>query len=101
MAERIRIGAVEYLNTKPPICGLERIAPEADLVLDVPSRLADELAAGSLDVALIPVIEYFRGRDYSIVPEIAIASRGPVMSVTVFSREPWQEVETLALDEGS
>ena len=60
-ADRRRaIGAVEYLNTKPLICDLERLAPDADLVLDLPSRLADRLAAGELDVALIPVIEYFR-----------------------------------------
>ena len=31
----------------------------------MPSRLADRLAAGELDVALIPVIEYFRGGGYS------------------------------------
>ena len=52
---KIRIGAVNYLNTKPLIFGLERIAPWAELVLDFPSRLADNLAAGELDVALIPM----------------------------------------------
>ena len=36
-----------YLNTKPLICDLEELAPEAELVLDVPSRLADLLAAGT------------------------------------------------------
>jgi chorismate dehydratase len=101
MARRLRIGAVEYLNTKPLICDLEWLAPSADLILEVPSRLASELAAGRLDVALIPVIEYFRAGTYSIVPEIAIASRGPVLSVTVFSKVPWAQIRTIALDEGS
>jgi chorismate dehydratase len=101
MDKPVRIGAVEYLNSRPLICDLELLAPGAELVLDVPSRLADGLAAERLDVALIPVIEYFRGQDYSIIPEIAIASRGPVLSVTVFSRVPWSRVRTLALDEGS
>ena len=50
----VRIGAVSYLNSKPLIEGLDLLAPEAELVLDYPSRLADELAAGRLDVALIP-----------------------------------------------
>src|SRR5947207_11637263 len=101
MDRPIRIGAVNYLNTKPLICDLELLAPEAELVLDVPSRLADLLAEGQLDVALIPVIEYFRAGTYSIVPDIAIASRGPVLSVTLFSRQPWTGIRRLALDEGS
>jgi chorismate dehydratase len=101
MGSPIRIGAVTYLNTKPLICDLEELAPEAELVLDVPSRLADLLAEGGLDVALIPVIEYFRGGSYSIVPDLSIASRGPVLSVTLFSRVPWPAIRRVALDEGS
>src|SRR5262249_48829934 len=77
------------------------LAPQAVLLLDLPSRLADQLAAGELDVALIPVIEYFRGRDYRIVPDIAITTRGPALSVTLFSRVPWAEIRRVALDEGS
>jgi len=101
MEHPIRIGAVNYLNTKPLICDLDLLAPEAELVLDMPSRLADLLAAGQLDVALIPVIEYFRTSGYSIVPNIAIASRGPVLSVTLFSRLPWSSIRRVALDVGS
>ncbi len=101
MANPIRIGAVNYLNTKPLICDLETLAPDAELVLDVPSRLADGLADSRLDVALIPVIEYFRAGGYRIVPNISIASRGPVLSVTLFSRVPWNAIRRVALDEGS
>lgn len=101
MSRRIRIGAVTYLNTKPLIHQLEQLAPEADVLLDLPSRLADQLAAGLLDVALIPIVEVFRGEGYRILPDMAIASRGPVLSVTVFSKVPWKEITTLALDEGS
>src|SRR5437870_2744042 len=101
MTRRLRVGAVEYLNTKPLIHQLDRLAPQAELVLDLPSRLADQLAAAELDVALIPVVEVFRGPGYSILPGIAIGSAGPVLSVTVFSRAPWKQIRTLALDEGS
>jgi chorismate dehydratase len=97
----IRVGAVNYLNTKPLICDLESLAPEAELILDLPSRLADRLATGELDVALIPVIEYFRSGRYSIVPNLAIASRGPVLSVTLFSKVPWPQIRRVALDAGS
>ena len=68
MDDPVRVGAVNYLNTKPLIYDLDELAPEAELVLDVPSRLADQLAAGELDVALIPVIEYFRAGSYSDRP---------------------------------
>ncbi len=101
MVRPIRIGAVNYLNTKPLICDLEELAPEAELVLDLPARLADRLAERDLDVALIPIIEYFRADGYSVVPDIAIASRGPVLSVTLFSRKPWAEIRRVALDIGS
>src|SRR5436305_3621805 len=101
MTEKIRIGAVNYLNTKPLVHELETLAPQAELILDYPSKLADQMARGELDVALIPVIEYFRAGTYRLVPNIAIGSQGPVLSVTLFSRVPWKEIRRVALDEGS
>lgn len=97
----IRIGAVRYLNTKPLIHRLDAFAPDAELILDLPSRLADQLRDGVLDVALVPIVEYFRGNDYRLVPGISIASDGPVLSVTLFSRVPWEQIRSVALDEGS
>src|SRR5262245_14808956 len=101
MDTAVRVGAVNYLNTKPLIHEFDRLAPNAELILDVPGRLADRLAASELDVALIPVVEYFRAGTYSVVSNIAIASRGPVLSVTLFSRRPWADVRRVALDVGS
>jgi chorismate dehydratase len=98
---KLRVGAVNYLNTKPLIERLTDFAPNIELTLDLPSRLADQLAAGQLDVGLIPVVEYFRGDNYSFIPNIAIGSRGPVLSVTLFSQVPWEAIRTVALDEGS
>src|SRR5215467_9259516 len=97
----MRIGAVSYLNTKPLVYGLAELAPQHELVFDLPSRLADDLAAGRLDVALIPSIEYFQHPGYTIVSDACIACRGPVRSVKLFSRVPMSSIETLALDEGS
>ncbi len=98
-----RIGAVSYLNTKPLIYHLERTLPDAQLSLDLPSRLARQLHAGELDVALIPSIEFFRSPvpNLSIVSDACIACRGPVWSVQLLFRKPPSQVETLALDEGS
>lgn len=97
----IRIGAVNYLNTKPLIFQLEKLLPHAEVILDLPSRLADRLAAGELEVALIPVVEYLRAGTYALVPDVAIASRGPVLSVTLFSKVPWPKITSIALDVGS
>lgn len=101
MPPTLRVGAVNYLNTKPLVERLTDFAPHIDLSFDLPSRLADQLAAGELDVGLIPVVEFFRGDNYTFVPNVAIGSRGPVLSVTLFSKVPWEEIRTVALDEGS
>ena len=101
MPATLRVGAVNYLNSKPLVERLTAFAPTIDLSLDLPSRLADQLAAGTIDVGLIPVVEYFRGANYTFVPNIAIASRGPVLSVTLFSRVPLAAVRSVTLDEGS
>jgi chorismate dehydratase len=97
----VRIGAVSYLNSKPLIEGLRDFAPHAELLLDYPSRLADDLAAGLLDVALIPSVELFRDADYEIISDACVATRGPVLSVKLFSRVPIDEIRRLALDAGS
>lgn len=97
----LRVGAVAYLNSKPLVERLAEFAPNVELSLDLPSRLADQLAAGEIDVGLIPVAEYFRGNDYSFVPNVSVGSRGPVLSVTLFSKVPWAEIRIVALDEGS
>jgi chorismate dehydratase len=67
---------------------------------DVPSRVAERLHAGEIDLAMLPSIEYAAG-DYAIVPGIAIASRGPVRSVALFHRMPLEEVRCVALDTSS
>ncbi len=96
-----RVGAVEYLNTKPLIYRLVERCPQIELHLDLPSRLADRLAARELDVALIPSVEYLQHDHYHIVSDAAIACRGPVRSVRLLSRVPMSQIRRLALDEGS
>jgi len=97
----IRIGAVTYLNSRPLTDALARYLPGAKLIWDLPSRLADQLAAEQLDVALIPSFEYFRHRSFRVVSDACVACEGPVRSVKLFGRVPAGQVRTLALDEGS
>ena len=100
-----RVGAVCYLNSKPLVDRLpEALAahgfPDAAVTLDYPSRLADGLAGGSLDLALVPSVAALRP-GFAVVGDACVAARGPVRSVRLFFRRPPGTVRTLALDEGS
>lgn len=96
---KVRLGAVGYLNARPHVFGLDR-SPRFELRFDVPSRCADLLHEGTIDVGLIPSIEYLGGA-YRIVPDVAIASRGPVASVALFTTKPMADVRSIAMDASS
>ena len=96
---RVRLGAVGYLNARPHVFGLERMH-RFDLRFDVPSQCAALLHDAEIDVGLIPSIEYLHG-SYAIVPDVAIASRGPVSSVMLYTTRPLAEVRSIALDTSS
>lgn len=101
-SQRIRIGAVSYLNTVPLVYGMqhgtERDAVE--LTFSLPSVCAERVAAGAVDVGLVPVAEIGR-QQLESVPGVGIAARGAVRSILLFSRVPWRQVRTLAADSSS
>jgi chorismate dehydratase len=100
----VRLGAVGYLNARPLVYGLER-SPRFDVRFDVPSVCANLLHEGGTDVGLIPSIEYLRrpadGGHYCVVPDLAIASRGEVASVLLYTRRPIPDVRSIAMDTSS
>jgi chorismate dehydratase len=103
----IRLGAVGYLNARPLVYGLDR-ASEFSLRFDVPSRCAALLHEGRIDVGLIPSIEYLHppqagsgAGGYRIVPDLAIASRGPVASVAIYTKTAIADVRSIAMDTSS
>lgn len=98
---KFRIGAVNYLNSKPLIEGLAELAPRVELALDYPSRLADQLSSGRLDVGLVPSIACLLGPDYEVISDACVAARGPVLSVKLYFRRDPPDVRRLALDAGS
>ena len=97
----VRLGAVEYLNARPLVYGLERRADRFSLRFDVPSRCAALLHGRDVDLGIIPSIEYLRGGPYLAVPGVAIGSEGPIDSVAMFSRRPPADIRTIALDTSS
>ena len=96
----VRLGAVGYLNARPLVFGLEH-SPRFDVRFDVPSECARLLHEGAIDVGLIPSIEYLRGGPYRIVPDLAIASHGPVASVALYTPKAMSDVRSIAMDTSS
>lgn len=97
----VRLGAVSYLNSRPVVRPLET-ERRFEIGYSVPAQCAIDLEAGKVDVGLIPSIEYARGSDpYWIVPEVAIASFGPVLTVRLFWKGNLRQIGRVALDQSS
>jgi chorismate dehydratase len=95
----IRLGAVDYLNARPLVFGLEQRSDLFLLRFDVPSKCAALLHEGAIDIGMIPSIEYLRGHTpYVIVDGMGIVSDGPVASVALFSRTPLDRIASIAID---
>lgn len=97
-----RVCAVSYLNTSPLVLGMLN-GPQrgrADLSFAVPSICAQRVLEGVAEVGLLPVIEMDRN-GLTSVPEVGIASRGPVRSILLIARTPFDRIRTLAADTGS
>ena len=71
------------------------------LRFDVPSKCATLLHDRTVDLALIPSIEYLRNDDCRIVPGMAVASTGPVASVALFTDRPATAIRSIAVDASS
>jgi chorismate dehydratase len=101
LTDRIRLGAVEYLNARPLVYGLDAV-PRFALRYDIPSVCARLLHDGAIDVGLIPSIEYLRGpKPYALVPGPAVTSCGPVASVAIYTRVDPRDIKTIAMDSSS
>lgn len=100
MSGATRIGAVGYLNTRPLIHGLsdDVAAGRIELTCGSPADLADLLAAGDLDLALLPCIELARIPDLEVIPGLSISCPGPARSVLLVGKMPPEQVRTVALD---
>ena len=68
----------------------------------VPARCAQLLDDGAVEAALIPVIEYQRIQEISLIPDVCVGSKGNVRSVVLVTRmQDLREVRSVALDESS
>ena len=100
---KLRISIVQYLNTAPLVLGFTSgpLRGKYDLSFTVPSQCAEQLRSGSVDVAIIPAIEYQRIDSLVILPDMAIASKKQVRSLLIIAKKPVEQVKTFALDASS
>ena len=98
--EKIRVGIVNYLNTKPLLYGLTRppINEQIELTGDYPARLAEQLLKSEIDVGLIPVAVIPQLQSHYIVGDYCIGAEGEIASVALFSEVPMNEIKKVYLD---
>jgi len=99
MAPRLRVGLFPYLNVQPLVFGLSR-EPDLELVIDLPSRIADRFRNHELDLAMVPSLEAAT-LGAPVLNAVCIASDGPVETVVLHHRVALEHVRTLAVDEAS
>ena len=99
----LRIGLLEYANTKPILFGMGSIPLDRrpQITLATPSAVVEMLCRGDLDAGVVSSVECFRRDELVIVPGIGIAAKGEVMSVKLFAAKELSRVRSVALDRGS
>ncbi|MFG2038924.1 menaquinone biosynthetic enzyme MqnA/MqnD family protein [Dactylosporangium sp. NPDC048998] len=94
--QRPRVGHIQFLNCLPIYWGLMRSGAliDVDLFKDSPERLNTALVAGDLDIGPISLVEYLRNADdLLLLPDLAVGSDGPVLSVNAVSTVPLESLD--------
>ena len=98
----MHLALIEFLNARPLWWGLVHDGSSDDTYeFTSPARCADLIADGRADLGLIPAIELARIPEVVAVPGLCVASRTEVRSVLLFSRVPFDEIRSVALDPSS
>ncbi len=101
---RPRVGHIQFLNCLPLYWGLMRSGAllDVDLRKDEPDRLNQALVAGALDIGPISLVEYLRhADDLLLLPDLAVGSDGPVLSVNLVSTRPLDRLDGARVALGS
>lgn len=100
MTQKIKVGAVSYLNTKPLVYGFEQgMMNEAiDLSFDYPANVARQLLHKEIDLGLVPVAVLPMLPEHYIISDYCIGADGPVASVCLFSNVPLSDVTAILVD---
>ena len=102
----LRISAISFLNTAPLMWDFEHDPTEEhlsnfEITYTVPSACAKALKDGAADIGIIPAFTYAEIPNLVIIPDVAIAARGPVRSILLISKVPIEGIRTVATDTSS
>lgn len=102
----LRISAISFLNTAPLMWDFEHEPTSEhrdnfEINYTVPSACAKALREGTADIGIIPVFTYAQIPDLVIIPDVAIAARGPVRSILLVSKVPIAQIRSVATDTSS
>ena len=98
------MGHIQFLNCLPLYWGLMRSGEllNIDLYKDAPDRLGDALVTGDLDIGPISLVHYLNHTDQLLLlPDLAVGSDGPVLSVNLVSTRPLTELDGARVALGS
>ena len=100
MRNKISVGIIDYLNVKPFLYGIKHssVINDIHLVETFPSKLAQMLLTGEVDLGIVPVAIIPEMKEYYMVSDYCIGCNGPVATVCLFSEVPINRVETVLLD---
>lgn len=100
---RYRVASVPFLNAKPLVWALEQWPDmfDVEVAYALPSQLPCELESGRAHAILVSSIDALTVPDRKIAAGCSISTHGRVLSVRLFSKVPFSEIETLALDSSS
>ncbi len=100
MTQKIKVGAVSYLNTKPLVYGFEQgmMNESIDLSFDYPANVARQLLNNEIDLGLVPVAVLPILPEYYIISDYCIGADGPVASVCLFSDVPLEKITAILVD---
>lgn len=97
---KIRVGIVNYLNTKPLLYGIENapLIHGIELVPDYPANIAAMLLDDKIDMGLVPVAVIPRMKEWHIITQYCIGCDGAVASVCLLSEAPLHAIKKVLID---
>jgi chorismate dehydratase len=100
---RLKVAAISYLNTAPLMWDFDwgTLRQRYEVAYTLPSACAEMLRAGTADIGIIPAAAYATIPGLAIIPDVAIATRGPVASIFLVSNVPLEQIRTIAADTSS
>lgn len=109
MHRRLRVAAIRFLNPAPLMWDFEHpplaagLAQRYEIDWMLPSQCADELAAGTADIGLVPIAALATTPGLRALPGCTIASKGRVRSLLLVRRaaQPLESIRTVAADTAS